>query len=34
MKPKSRSETSQLDLFQTQFDQLLYLSHPLCVLAR
>ncbi|HIE97852.1 MAG TPA: hypothetical protein EYG03_26200 [Planctomycetes bacterium] len=34
MKPKPRSETSQLDLFLAQFDQLLNLSHPLCVLAR
>ena len=34
MKPKPRSETSQLDLFQARFDQLLNLSHPLCVLAR
>jgi len=34
MKPKPRPEASQLDLFQAQFDQLLNLSHPLCVLAR
>jgi hypothetical protein len=34
MKPKLRSEIIQLDLFQAQFDQLLNLSHPLCVLAR
>ena len=34
MKPKFRPETSQLDLFQAQFDQLLNLNHPLCVLAR
>jgi IS5 family transposase len=34
MKPKARSEASQLDLFQSSFDQLLNLSHPLCILAR
>ena len=34
MKPRLRSESSQLDLFQAQFDQLLNLDHPLCVLAR
>lgn len=33
MKPKPRSEVSQLNLFQAQFDQLLNLNHPLCVLA-
>ena len=33
MKPKPRSEASQLDLFQAQLDQLLNLDHPLCVLA-
>lgn len=33
MKPKPRSDSSQLDLFQAQFDQLLNLSHPLCILA-
>jgi IS5 family transposase len=33
MKPKPRSEASQLDLFQAQLDQLLNLTHPLCVLA-
>ncbi len=34
MKPKPRPEASQLNLFQAQFDQLLNLDHPLCVLAR
>ena len=34
MKPKPRPEASQLHLFQAQFDQLLNLDHPLCVLAR
>ncbi len=34
MKPKPRPEARQLDLFQAQFDQLLNLDHPLCVLAR
>ena len=34
MKPKRRPESSQLNLFQAQFDQLLNLEHPLCVLAR
>ena len=34
MKPKPRPEASQLNLFQAQFDQLLNLEHPLCVLAR
>ena len=33
MKPKPRSDASQLDLFQAQFDQLLNLRHPLCLLA-
>ena len=33
MKPKPRSEASQLDLFQAQLEQLLNLTHPLCVLA-
>lgn len=33
MKPKPRSDASQLDLFQAQFEQLLNLKHPLCVLA-
>jgi hypothetical protein len=28
MKPRSRPESSQLDLFQAQFDQLLNLDHP------
>ncbi len=32
MKHKPRSNASQLDLFQTQFDQLWNLRHPLCVL--
>ena len=34
MKPRSRPENSQLDLFRAQLDQLLNLDHPLCVLAR
>lgn len=34
MKPRSRPEDSQLDLFRADFDQLLNLDHPLCVLAR
>ena len=34
MKPKPRPETTQLNLFQAQFEQLLDLDHPLCVLAR
>ncbi len=34
MKPKPRPETTQLNLFQAQFEQLLNLDHPLCVLAR
>ena len=34
MKPRSRPENSQLDLFRAEFDQLLNLDHPLCVLAR
>ena len=33
MKPTPRCEASQLDLFQSNFDQLLNLSHPLCILA-
>lgn len=33
MKPKVQSETVQRDLFQAQFDQILNLDHPLCVLA-
>lgn len=34
MKPKPRPESSQLELFQAQFDQLLNPNHPLCILAR
>jgi IS5 family transposase len=34
MKPRSLSESGQLDLFQARFEQLLNLDHPLCVLAR
>lgn len=34
MQPRSRPENSQLDLFRADFDQLLNLDHPLCVLAR
>jgi hypothetical protein len=34
MKPRLRPENRQLDLFQAQFDQLLNLDHPLCVLSR
>ena len=34
MKPRLRPESRQLDLFQAQFDQLLNLDHPLCVLSR
>jgi|GEM_PF-1368856 len=33
MKPKSRSESSQLQLFQAQFDQVLNHDHPLFMLA-
>ena len=33
MKPRSRPDSDQLDLFQAQFEQLLNLDHPLCVLA-
>lgn len=33
MKPRSRSESGQLDLFRARFEQLLNLDHPLCVLA-
>lgn len=33
MKPKSRPKSSQLDLFQAQFEQLLNHAHPLFVLA-
>ncbi|TWT61316.1 transposase [Rubinisphaera italica] len=33
MKPKQRSQVSQLNLFQSHFDQLLNLP-PLCLLAR
>ncbi|MCL4161775.1 UNVERIFIED_CONTAM: hypothetical protein GTU68_027810 [Idotea baltica] len=33
MRPKVPSETVQRDLFQAQFDQILNLDHPLCVLA-
>jgi IS5 family transposase len=33
MKPKPRPESSQLDLFQARFDQLLNVNHPLCILA-
>jgi IS5 family transposase len=32
MKPQSRPESGQLDLFQARFEQLLNLDHPLCVL--
>ena len=34
MKPKSRPDQTQLNLFQAQFEQLLNPDHPLCVLAR
>ena len=34
MKPRPRPESSQLELFQAQFDQLLNRNHPLCILAR
>ena len=34
MKPRLRPENRQLDLFHAQFDQLLNLDHPLCVLSR
>jgi IS5 family transposase len=34
MKPKSRPESNQLQLFQAQFEQLLNHDHPLFVLAR
>jgi hypothetical protein len=34
MKPKRRPESSQLQLFQAQFEQLLNQDHPLLVLAR
>jgi len=33
MKPGSKPEASQLDLFQAQLKQILNLDHPLCVLA-
>lgn len=33
MKPGSKPEASQLDLFRAQFKQILNLDHPLCVLA-
>lgn len=33
MKPRLRPDAGQLDLFQAQFEQLLNLDHPLCVLA-
>jgi len=33
MKPKSRPETSQLNLFQAQFEQLLNQDHPLFIMA-
>jgi len=33
MKPKPRPDTSQLDLFQAQFKQLLNPDHPLVLLA-
>lgn len=33
MKPKSSAPTSQHDLFSAQFEQILNLDHPLCVLA-
>jgi len=33
MKPRSRPDSGQLDLFQSRFEQLLNLDHPLCVLA-
>jgi len=34
MKPRSKPEASQLNLFQAQLKQILNLDHPLCVLAR
>lgn len=34
MKPRSAPKSSQLDLFNAQFEQLLNLNHPLCVLAK
>lgn len=34
MKPRPRSEASQLNLFQAQFEQLLDMEHPLCLLAK
>jgi len=34
MKPGPRPKVSQLDLFQAQFEQLLNLDHPLCVLGK
>lgn len=33
MKPRSRTDASQLDLFQAQFDQILNPNHPLVILA-
>ena len=33
MKPKTKPEDNQLQLFQAQFEQLLNLDHPLCQLA-
>ena len=34
MKSRSSPQTSQLDLFQAQWEQLLNLNHPLCRLAK
>ena len=34
MKPGPRPKVSQLELFQAQFEQLLNLDHPLCVLGK
>ena len=34
MKPKTKPEDNQLQLFQAQFEQLLNVDHPLCKLAR
>ena len=34
MKPGPRPKVSQLDLFEAQFEQLLNLDHPLCVLGK